>query len=243
MENSPIRQKAIITGASSGIGKATAIAFAKAKIDLCLISRSATKLEEVASLTKEYGVKVKILPMDLADLSTVRNNISKIVAEFGSIDILINNAGLGYTNLLRQTPLADWQNVLNLNLTSVFESIQAVLPDMRKNQQGTIVNVASIAADNPFPEWGTYAVSKAALITLGKCLAVEERSNGIRVTTICPGAVDTSLWDTDTVNADNLNRSSMLSPETVAQTILQTVLLPNEAVIEQLTITPAIGIL
>ena len=85
-------------------------------------------------------------------------------------------------------------------------------------------------------------MSKAALVTLSKCLAVEERSKGIRVTTISPGAVNTPIWDTDTVNAD-LNRSAMLTPEIVAQTILQAVLLPDGAVIEQLTITPCLGAL
>jgi short-subunit dehydrogenase len=242
MDNAPNRRKAIITGASSGIGKATALAFAKAQIDLCLISRSPAKLEEVSSLVSQYGVKVKILPLDLADLSTVNNNIRKIVEQCGGIDILVNNAGIGYTNLLRETPLQDWQKVLDINLTSVFECIKAVLPSMRQQGKGTIVNVASIAADNPFPEWGAYAVSKAALVTLSKCLTVEERSNGIRVTTISPGAVNTPIWDTDTVNAD-LNRSAMLTSETVANTILQAVLLPEGAVIEQLTITPSLGAL
>ena len=242
MENAPNRRRAIITGASSGIGKSTAIAFAKAQIDLCLISRSQAKLEEVSSLASEYGVMVKILPLDLADLSTVKNNIRKIVEQWGTIDILVNNAGIGYTNFLRETPLQDWQKVIDINVTSVFECIKAVLPEMRQQGKGTIVNVASIAADNPFPEWGLYSVSKAALVTLSKCLALEERSNGIRVTTLSPGAVNTPIWDTDTVNAD-LNRSAMLTPEIVAQTILQAVLLPDEAVIEQLTITPSLGAL
>jgi short-subunit dehydrogenase len=242
MQNAPTRRKAIITGASSGIGKATAIAFAQAKIDLCLISRSQQKLEEVSSLVSQHGGIVKILPMDLADLSTVKPKIQEIIREFGGIDILVNNAGLGYTNLLRETPLEDWQQVLDLNLTSVFQCIQAVLPTMRQQGQGTIINLASIAADNFFPEWGTYSVSKAALVALSRCLAVEERSNGIRVTTISPGAVNTPIWDTETVHAD-FERSAMLSPETVAQTILQAVLLPDEAVIEQLTVTPSIGAL
>ncbi len=242
MEKALTRQRAIITGASSGIGKATAIAFAKAQIDVCLIGRSQTKLEEVASLISEHGVIVKTLSIDLSDLSEIKNNITKIVDDFGCIDILVNNAGMGSTNFLRETSLQDWQKILDLNLTSVFECIQGVLPYMRKQNKGTIINVASIAADNPFPQWGAYAVSKAALVTLGQCLAAEERGNGIRVTTIYPGAVNTPMWDTDTVNAD-LNRSAMLTPEIVAQTILQAVLLPNEVVIEQLTITPSIGAL
>ena len=242
MTNALNRRRAIITGASSGIGRETAIAFAKAGIDLCLISRSQAKLEEVSSLTAEYGGVVKILAVDLAELSTVKSNVTAITQEFGPIDILVNNAGMGYTNFLRETPLEDWQQVLNLNLTSVFECTMAVLPQMRQRGEGTIVNVASLAAHSPFPQWGAYCVSKAALVTLSQCLAMEERANGIRITTISPGAVNTSIWDTESVQAE-LNRSAMLDPRTVAQTILHTVLLPKEAVIEQLTITPSIGAL
>jgi len=242
MENSPNQKRAIITGASSGIGKATAIAFAKAGIDLCLIARSKEKLAEVAQIVSDYGVQTKIHPLDLEEVSKVQGEIGNIVTQWGEIDILVNNAGIGYTNLLRETPLRDWQKVLNLNLTSVFECIMGVLPSMKKRGKGTIVNVASVAATNPFPEWGAYAVSKSALVTLSECLAVEERNNGIRVTTILPGAVNTPIWDTDTVNAD-LNRSGMLTPETVAETILHAALLPQSAVIEKLTVTPSLGAL
>jgi short-subunit dehydrogenase len=242
MEFSPNQPRAIITGASSGIGKATALAFASSGIDLCLISRSQDKLTEVARQAQEYGVKVKTVSADLSEVSTVRRKIQSIVQEWDGIDILVNNAGIGYTNFLRETILEDWQTVLNLNLTSVFECVMGVLPSMRTQGKGTIVNIASIAAENAFPEWGAYAISKSALVTLSQCLAVEERSNGIRVTTVSPGAVNSPIWDTDTIKV-KLNRSAMLKPETVAQAILHTVLLPQEAVIEQLTITPSVGAL
>lgn len=242
MENAPNRLRAIITGASSGIGKATALAFASSGIDLCLVSRERQKLETVAHLASEYGGEVKIVPTDLADLSKVKATIEGITKDFAPIDILVNNAGIGYTNFLRDTSLEDWQKVLNLNLTSVFQCVMGVLPSMRERGQGTIVNVASIAALNPFPEWGLYSVSKAALVSFSQCLAAEERGNGIRVTTICPGAVNTPIWDTETVKAD-FDKSAMLTPEMVANTILHTVLLPQGAVIEQLTITPSLGVL
>lgn len=242
MENAALRGKAMITGATSGIGKATAIAFAQAGFDLCLISRSPSKLEQVSHLLQEYGGKVETAAIDLAELSTVKNNISAIAQKFGNPEILINNAGMGYTNFFGDTTLEDWQKVLDLNLTSVFQCVMAVLPSMRKEKKGTIVNVASIAAQNAFPQWGIYCISKAALLMFSQCLAQEERANGIRVTTICPGAVDTPIWDTETVQVE-MNRSAMLTPETVAQAILNSVLLPQEAVIEQLTITPALGTL
>jgi len=147
---------------------------------------------------------------------------------------------MGYTNTLSDTSLIDWQQVINLNLTSVFQCIQGILPMMRDREQGTIINVASIGAKQVFPEWGAYCVSKFGIMALSKTLAAEERQNGIRVTAICPGSVNSSLWDTETVRA-NFDRSAMLTPEVVAQSILHTALLPASAVIEELILMPNVG--
>lgn len=236
------KQRALITGASSGIGKATALAFAKAGIDLALVSRTPSKLEAVVAEVSSLGVEAKAYPVDLADVNPLKDRMSAIAAEFGPIDILVNNAGMAYTGTLMETSLADWQSVLNINLTSVFQCIQGVIPGMRDRASGTIINIASIAAQNPFPNWGAYSVSKAGLVTLSKTLAAEERSHGIRVICISPGAVNTPIWDTDTVQAD-FNRDSMLTPESVAQTILHTALLPASAVVEELTLLSNAGVL
>ena len=236
------QRRALITGASSGIGKATALAFAKAGINLALVSRSGEKLEAVAVAARQAGVEAKVYPLDLADIDVVQAKIEAIAVDFGAINILVNNAGMGYTGTLSETPLCDWLAVMNLNLTSVFQCILGILPMMRDRQSGTIINVASIAAKQAFPQWGAYSVSKAGLIALSKTLAVEERANGIRVTAICPGAVNSELWDTETVK-QNFDRSAMLTPEIVAQSILHTALLPEQAVIEELTLMPSAGAL
>ncbi|MGB5768474.1 MAG: SDR family oxidoreductase [Crocosphaera sp.] len=242
MSSSSSQLNAIITGASSGIGKATSLAFAQAGINVALVSRSLNSLEAVAQASAQKGVKAKSYVMDLSQLSKIPGTIQEIIADFGGIDIIVNNAGMGYTNLLRETPLADWQQVIDLNLTSVFQCVQGVLPQMRERGQGTIINVASIAATQAFPGWGAYSVSKAALLSFAKVLGAEERSNGIRVMTILPGAVNTAIWDTNTVQAD-FDRTAMLTPDVVAQTILQAALLPAEAVIEEMTILPSAGTL
>jgi NADP-dependent 3-hydroxy acid dehydrogenase YdfG len=232
--------RALITGAGSGIGRATALAFAQAGIHLVLVGRTSAKLEDVAADAASYGVTAKPYPLDLAQISQVREKIAAIDVDFGPIDILVNNAGIGYTGSLSDTSLEDWQQVINLNLTSVFQCIQGILPGMRQRRRGTIVNVASIAGHQVFPDWGAYCVSKFGLIALSKTLAAEERSNGIRVVTISPGSVNTPIWDTDTVHAD-FDRSLMLTPEIVAQTILHAVLMPANAVIEDLTLMPNSG--
>ena len=236
------KRRALITGASSGIGKATALAFAKAGIDIALVGRSQNNLEFVSKAAHEFGVEAQAFCVDLAEVAEVKAKIQAIAHEFGNIDILINNAGIGYTGNLSDTPLEDWQQVINVNLTGVFQCMMGILPGMRQQGQGTIINIASIAAKQAFAGWGAYCVSKAGLLSLSQTLAQEERANGIRVMAICPGSVNTEIWDTPTVKA-NFDRSQMLTPEIVAQTILHTVLLPQQAVIEELTIMSNAGVL
>ncbi|MFB2919409.1 MULTISPECIES: SDR family oxidoreductase [Aerosakkonema] len=235
-------KRALITGASSGIGKATALAFANAGINVALVSRSYEKLVAVAEQARTSGVEAKPYALDLAEIEQVKDRIGAIAADFGPIDILVNNAGIGYTGSLRDTPLSDWQRVIDLNLTSVLQCILGILPMMRDRRSGIIINVVSIAGQQVFPGWGAYCVSKFGLMALSKTLAAEERERGIRVTAICPGSVNTPIWDTDTVKAD-FDRSAMLTPEIVAQSILQTALLPEQAVIEELTLLASAGIL
>jgi len=234
---------ALVTGASTGIGKATALAFAHAGFDLVLVSRSQGKLSELAEQIAQLGKgQAQAIAIDLANVNKVRAAISEAFSQFGRIDVLVNNAGMGYTGALIDMPLTDWQQVMNLNLTSVFQCVQAVLPSMREQGGGTIINVASIAARQAFPDWGAYSVSKAALVALSKAVSVEERPHGIRVVTILPGAVNTPLWDTETVQAD-FDRSGMLTPDMVANAILQAALLPKDAVVEELTLMPSGGAL
>lgn len=235
-------RQAIITGASSGIGRETALALAKAGINVALVSRSSSSLASVVEAAKALGVKAQAYPLDLTHLEAIKPHIASIIQDFGDIDILINNAGMGYAGRLGEMALADWQKVIDLNLTSVFQCVQGVLPNMRQKGGGTIVNIASIAAYQAFPEWGAYSASKAALVSFSKILAEEERANAIRVLTISPGAVNTAIWDSETVQVD-FDRSQMLTPDIVAQSILQAVLLPAHAVITEMTIMPSAGAL
>jgi NADP-dependent 3-hydroxy acid dehydrogenase YdfG len=236
----PTNRTALITGAGSGIGKATALAFAKAGIDLALVGRSEEKLAAVAVAAEAVGVRAKTYALDLAIIDRVSSEIAKIAADWEELDILVNNAGIAYTNSIGDTPLADWQSAIDINLTSVFQCIQGILPHMRRRQMGTIVNVSSIAAKQVFPNWGVYSVTKFGLMALTQAVAGEERANGIRVTAICPGSVNTPIWDTDTVQAD-FDRSAMLTPEMVAEGILYAVLAPVGAVVEEIIIMPSGG--
>lgn len=233
-------QQVLITGASSGIGAATALAFAKAGFNVVLLGRSPAKLAAVHAQVVTYGVSASTYTLDFRDPVAARSRLEEIVATVGEVHCLINNAGMAQTVPLIEQPLADWQTMLNVNLTSALLCAQAVLPQMRARRCGTIVNVVSIAGKQVFPNWGAYCTSKFALMGLTKSLAGEERSHGIRVVAICPGAVHTPLWDQVDGTFD---RSAMLAPETIADTILSTVLLPPNAFVEELVIMPLGGTL
>ena len=236
------KQRALITGASSGIGRETAIAFAKAGIDIALVARSESKLTALATELSQLGIEAKSYPIDLSQLQTLASSLQTLLDDFGPVNILVNSAGMGYTGTLADMPLKDWQQLMDLNLTSVFLTMQAVIPGMRPQSNSIILNVASIAAHNVFPAWGAYSASKAGLITLGRVLGAEESEHGIRVMTVSPGAVNTPLWDTETVQAD-FERSQMLTPAIVAQSILHAVQLPDSAVIDEITLMPSGGAL
>jgi NADP-dependent 3-hydroxy acid dehydrogenase YdfG len=232
---------ALITGASSGIGKAVALTFAKAGIDLILLGRSIDRLQPVADAALQLGVSARSYELDLGDLAAVRPGIAKIVGEVGALDILVNSAGTAYTNHLMDTPLTDWQRIIDLNLSSVLQVIQGSLPHMRQQKSGTIINLISVAGQQAFPNWGAYCVSKFGLVALSKALAAEERVHGIRVTAIYPGSVNTALWDREGVDAD-FDRSVMLDADTVAAAILYAATAPAIASVEELTIMPSAGV-
>jgi len=240
--NHTLKGRALITGGSSGIGAETALAFAKAGWDVAVVSRSQQNLDAIVSKLQEFGVHAQGFACDLAQVEQVKATVAQVLGVFGPVDVLVNNAGMCYTGTVAETPLADWQRVIDLNLTSVFQCIQAILPSMRDRKHGLIINVSSIAGHQAFPQWGAYSVSKAGLISLSRILAVEERQHGIRVVTITPGSVNTPLWDSDTVQAD-FDRSGMLTPSMVAESILHMALLPPQAVIEDLVIMPSGGAL
>lgn len=233
-------QRALITGASRGIGKATALAFAKAGVSTVLLGRSIDQLQATAEEVKALGAEAIAFGIDLSEVSQVKDRLAQVLEASGSIDILVNNAGMGYTRGLLETSLADWQRVLDLNLTSPLQCIQAILPQMRSRHGGTIINVISVAGRQAFPDWGAYCASKFGLMGMTKALAQEERSYGIRVVALCPGAVNTPLWDSDTVNAD-FDRSQMLTPEDVADAIVHAALLPQNVVLDELVLMPNAG--
>ena len=230
---------ALITGASRGIGNATAKLFARAGWDLLLVARSEDSLKSLSEELSKTGSKISYKAMDLSDPSCISSGLKELLFERDIPSVLINNAGVAWTGDLLSMPLKSWQWLVQMNLTSVFQVCASIVPLMR-NSGGLIINVSSHAARNAFSQWGGYCTTKAALASFTKCLAEEERINGVRACTLTIGAVDSTLWDTDTVQSD-FNRRAMLSVEQVANAILHLAEQPSSQVIEDMTLMPATG--
>ena len=231
----------LITGASRGIGAATARAFAEAGFNLVLIARSADALEQLAVTLRRGGSSVETCCLDLSDPKAIAPGLEALLERGVQPDVLINNAGAAYTGSLAKMPLDRWQWLLQLNLTSVFQVCQTLLPALRR-QRGMIINVSSHAARNAFPDWGAYCTSKAALASFSRCLAEEERQHGVRVSTLTLGAVNTPLWDSETVHS-SFDRHAMLSTERVAKALVSLAQQPPSQVVEDTTLMPAAGVL
>jgi short-subunit dehydrogenase len=232
----------LITGASRGIGAACARRFAEAGYGLQLLARPSADLAELEQELRQAGHSVCSVGADLGDPQAIAPALAALLEQGGCPDVVINNAGMAYTGELAAMPLAQWQALLQLNLTAVFQVCQAVLQPMRECGGGLIINVSSHAANNAFPEWGAYCVSKAAVASFSRCLAVEERSHGIRVCTLTLGAVNTPLWDSETVHS-SFDRHAMLDPGRAAEALLYLAQQPATQVVEDLTLMPAAGAL
>ena len=230
---------ALITGATKGIGRSTAQTFAKSGWNLILLARNVQKLQDLKNELSDAGVQINIMACDLSKSDQIDQYLNQCIKSYGCPTVLINNAGFAYNGDLVSMPLNKWQEIIQVNLTSVFQICSCIVPLMRI-KGGLIINVSSHAANNAFPEWGAYCVSKAALASFTKCLREEERKNSIRACTITLGSVNSPLWDSEFVNSD-FNKDSMLSSDKVSEAILFIAEQPKSQLIEDLTLMPATG--
>ena len=206
---------------------------------MLLTARSADQLEQLSAQLSSKGVSVASAAIDLTQPDGIAAAMAGLLEQGQTPSVLINNAGAAYTGDLLAMPIERWQWLLQLNVTSVMQVCSAVVPAMRENG-GLVINISSHAARNAFPQWGAYCVSKAALASFTRCLAEEERSNGIRACTLTLGAVNTPLWDAETVQSD-FDRRAMLSVDQAAETLANLALQPSNQLIEDLTLMPAAG--
>jgi NAD(P)-dependent dehydrogenase (short-subunit alcohol dehydrogenase family) len=230
-------QTALITGATRGIGLAIARALADESCQLILTARDEKSLYNVR---RELGsAKVLAHGCDVRDPHSVDDLFRVIRREFKRIDLLINNAGIAHANLaVDQIPYPVWKDVFATNVDGTFLITQAALALMRRG--GTIVNNLSIAATRVFAGSAAYNASKHAALGFTNTLREELRPKGIRVIGLLPGATDTDIWKALWPQAP---RKKMMSPETVARMVVEAILLPPNATVENLEILPTVGTL
>ena len=186
-------KNALITGAGKGIGKAVAQQLAAEGVNVALLARTEKDLEAVAAELKSSGVKVVYATADVADRSAVEKAIAKLTAELGSIDILINNAGVGKFGKFMEMEPEEWEQIIKVNLLGAYYVIRGVLPGMLERQSGDIVNISSTAGQKGAAVTSAYSASKFGLIGMSESLMQEVRKSNIRVTTLTPSTIATDM--------------------------------------------------
>lgn len=232
---------ALITGSSHGIGLAIAKALAREGCRVAITGRDRKAFQAAERALKKISPAQQILahPADVRDPKSVATLFAAVKKQFGGLDILINNAGISHAMAeVGRLPLATWREVIETDLTGTFLITQAALPLLRRG--GTIINNLSVAATRVFAGQSAYCAAKHGALGLTRTVREELRPRGIRVIALMPGATNTDIWNQFWPEAP---RRRMLRPETVAQAVLDALLLPPESTMEEITLMPTAGAL
>ena len=224
---------AIVTGSSSGIGKAIALRFAQEGATVVVAARRLDKCEKTVAQIQAAGGIAFVAQTDIADESQVERLMADTVRRFQRIDILVNNAGIFGGRRLAETSTEAFDEVMNTNIRGTFFCCRAGFTQMKKQGGGTIINMSSVAGVQAWSGTGTYSASKHAILALTKSLADEGRAYHIKVSAICPGGVADELVD---ATVDERARSEKIDPFDIAETALYLACLGPQAVVHQIVV-------
>ncbi|HLT00659.1 MAG TPA: SDR family NAD(P)-dependent oxidoreductase [Geminicoccaceae bacterium] len=185
---------AIVTGAASGLGKAIALLFAREGADIAIIDLKAEAAEAVAREARDLGRRSLAVVADVAEEASVSQAMDRVFRDLGEPDILVNNAGIDTTSIVEEMPTAMWDEMIRVNLRSVFLCTRAVLPAMRRKGYGRIINISSQLAHKGGAEMAHYAAAKAGILGFTRSLSYEVAKDNITANAICPGPLDTELY-------------------------------------------------
>jgi len=236
-------QVAVVTGASSGLGRATAVALAQAGADLVLLARSADDLAQTAAQVTSCGRRVLAVPVDLGQADQIVAAVEQTVAQLGRIDVVVNAAGTDVPGLVVELTVEAWDRVLEVNLRAPFVLAKAAFPHMRRVGRGTIVNISSVAGKRGWANAAAYCASKFGLTGLTQALAAEGKPHGIRACIVYPGGMATSwgVWapgERSTTRRQAPAPTEALPPDEVAALIVWIASAPRELVLNEAIITP-----
>jgi NADP-dependent 3-hydroxy acid dehydrogenase YdfG len=233
---------ALVTGGSSGLGRATALALAAAGADVAVLARGSVVLEQTAREIRAQGVRGSAVMVDLADAAGIERAVGQVRADLGPVRLLVNAAGTDVPGPVTELDVASWDRVLDVNLRASFLLARAVWPDMSGQGGGTIVNVSSVAGRRGWANASAYCAAKFGLTGLTQALSAEGKPHRIRACVLYPGAMDTSwgVWSPEerqdgaqpTVPAD------ALAPDQVARLITWIATAPSDVVLNEVTVTP-----
>ncbi|KFF02409.1 3-ketoacyl-ACP reductase [Flavobacterium reichenbachii] len=211
-------KNALITGAGKGIGKAVAIALAKEGVNVILVSRTQSDVEQLAQETSKLGVKSLALSADVSDINSINSAVEKALSEFKNIDILINSAGIAsFGKFLELEPEA-WERIIQVNLMGTYYTTRAIIPNMIERQTGDIINISSTAGLNGNALTSAYSASKFAVLGLTDSLMQEMRKHNIRVTALTPSTVATDM--AKDLNLTDGNPEKVMQSEDMADLII-----------------------
>ena len=223
-------KNAIITGGGRGLGKATAIAFAKQGINVAITGRTESLLKETVSEIEALGVRATYAVFDVGNYEDVKTNIKHIISNLGGVDILVNNAGIAAIGSFNEMPVEQWTEIIQTNVMGMYYVTKEVLPHLIDKNEGDIINVSSTAGLNGNPNISAYCASKFAVIGMSESLMKEVRKNNIRVNTLTPSTIETDM----TVELGMLDKGSenVLQPEDFADLIVAGLKLPRRAMLK-----------
>jgi len=229
---------AVVTGGTKGIGRAIIEKFASQGFDIVTCSRKNDDLQKLKQAIEQKNIHSNVF-VHQADMS-VREAVKSFTDFVGTlkrpVDVLINNAGFFVPGEISTEADGTLESMINANLYSAYHTTRGIVPGMKKQRSGSIFNICSIASIKAYPNGGSYAISKFALLGFSKCLREELKEFGIRVTAVMPGATLTASWE-----GVDLPPERFIKPEDVAETLYAAYILSNQSVVEEIVIRPQLG--
>ncbi len=227
-------KNALITGGGRGLGKAVAVALANEGVNVGITGRNEESLKTTVAELEKLGVKAAYSVFDVEEMAQVEQGVASIASQLGSIDILINNAGVGDFGSFEEMPVETWEKVMKVNLFGVYYVAKAALPYLKQNKEGDIVNVASTAGLKGAPNMSAYCASKAAVISLSQSLMAELRKFNIRVITLTPSTIATDMSIEGKLTDGNPEK--VLQPEDFAEWVRDILKMNRRAMIASASI-------